>query len=197
MRRMRTYVIVIAIAVLVFGRVIVTAQQSTSAPSSPPLSVSDIEHGLKAGVTNTRMTALVKQYGVDFELTDAVEKELRAAGATGDLLLAVTRSSHPPVSSAAPTTGSHQGVIPPNLSPGDSDSVSESNAEGRALAAKLVAAMGGEAKLASIRSLKWKTIIQNSAQRAILPCKWKPLSCSRIIYTRSGDQHQLALLSSM
>jgi len=85
---MRTYFIVLA--VLVVAGSILQAQQSAQQDSSPPLSVSDIEHGLKAGVTNTRMAALVKRYGVDFELTDAVEKELKTAGANSDLLLAIS-----------------------------------------------------------------------------------------------------------
>jgi FKBP-type peptidyl-prolyl cis-trans isomerase FklB len=99
----RTYVIVIALAASLFARAFAQEQQSPST-NSPPLSVSDIDHSLKAGVTNTRMAVLVKQYGVDFGLTDAVEKELRAAGANSDLLLQIARnkrlngtleSSHP------------------------------------------------------------------------------------------------------
>jgi TPR repeat protein len=87
----RTYIIVITLAASLFCSA--SAQEKQPGPTiSPPLSVADIEHGLKAGVTNTRMAVLVKQYGVDFELTDAVEKQLRAASANGDLLLAISRS---------------------------------------------------------------------------------------------------------
>jgi len=88
---MRAYCSVIAIAILLVTSLFAQTQQAGSTSPSPPLSVSDVEHGLKAGVTNTRMAALVKQYGVDFELTDAVEKQLRTAGANTDLLLAVSR----------------------------------------------------------------------------------------------------------
>ena len=37
-----------------------------------PLSAADVEHGLKSAVPNARMASLVKQYGVDFELTHTV-----------------------------------------------------------------------------------------------------------------------------
>src|SRR5216684_5224991 len=57
-----------------------------------PLSAADVEHGLKSAVPNARMAALVKQYGVDFELTDGVEKELRSAGASDNLILQISRS---------------------------------------------------------------------------------------------------------
>jgi Skp family chaperone for outer membrane proteins len=98
---MRAHVFVLV--VLLFAGSILQAQQgATPQSSSPPLSVADVEHGLKAGVSNTRMAALVKQYGVDFDLSDAIEKQLRAAGATGDLLLDISRSRHsfsaPPIS---------------------------------------------------------------------------------------------------
>src|SRR5271157_4947326 len=57
-----------------------------------PLSAADVEHGLKSAVPNARMAALVKQYGVDFELTHTVENELRSAGASDDLILQIRRS---------------------------------------------------------------------------------------------------------
>ena len=60
--------------------------------SSRPLSVSDVEHGLNSAVPNVRMAALVKKYGVDFELTDAVKKELRSVGASDNLILQIGRS---------------------------------------------------------------------------------------------------------
>ena len=56
-----------------------------------PLSVADVEHGLKSSVPNARMAALVKQYGVDFELTHTVEDELRSAGASDNLILQIRR----------------------------------------------------------------------------------------------------------
>ncbi len=70
-----------------------SAGRTTRAQSGPrPLSAADVEHGLKSAVPNARMAALVKQYGVDFELTDGVEKELRSAGANDNLILQIGRS---------------------------------------------------------------------------------------------------------
>jgi tetratricopeptide (TPR) repeat protein len=98
-----------------------------SGSSGPPLSVSDIEHGLKAGVSTTRMAALVKQYSVDFELTDTIEKELRAAGANDELLLRIARtarfdSSTSPISSppSAPVHSAPQDSRPNAASSGSS-----------------------------------------------------------------------------
>jgi len=68
------------------------------------------------------MAALVKQYGVDFDLTDKVEKELRAAGAGDELLLRIAQSKHsseplrrdtspsPDVGSGAEPAGANQGL---------------------------------------------------------------------------------------
>ena len=69
------------------GRATPTAQHAPR-----PLSAADVEHGLKSAVPNARMAALVKQYGVDFELTHTVEDELRSAGASDSLILQIGRS---------------------------------------------------------------------------------------------------------
>jgi len=50
-------------------------------------SAAEVEHGLRSAVPNVRMAALVKQYGVDFELTHVVEAKLQSAGASNDLIL--------------------------------------------------------------------------------------------------------------
>src|ERR1700724_197109 len=70
-----------------------SAARTTRTPNAfRPLSAADVEHGLKSAVPNVRMAALVKKYGVDFELTDAVKKELRSAGASDNLILQIGRS---------------------------------------------------------------------------------------------------------
>jgi hypothetical protein len=62
-------------------------------PAGPkPLALTEIQDALKNGLSNAKVTALVKQYGVDFALSDEVEQQLRAAGADGDLLLAIAKS---------------------------------------------------------------------------------------------------------
>src|ERR1700687_1748024 len=63
--------------------------------ASRPLSFADVEHGLKSAVPNARMAALVKKYGVDFELTGAVKQELRSAGGSDNLILQIGRSRAP------------------------------------------------------------------------------------------------------
>jgi TPR repeat protein len=70
-----------------------TEGRTTPTQHAPrPLSAADVEHGLKSAVPNARMVVLVKQYGVDFELTHTVEDELRSAGASDNLILQISRS---------------------------------------------------------------------------------------------------------
>lgn len=56
-----------------------------------PLALSDVEQALTGGLSKARVAALVKEYGVDFALTDEAEKRLRAAGADETLLLAIAK----------------------------------------------------------------------------------------------------------
>src|ERR1700730_14212580 len=73
-----------------------SAGRTTRTPNAfRPLSAADVEHGLKSAVPNARMAALVKKYGVDFELTGAVKQELRSAGASDNLILQIGRSRAP------------------------------------------------------------------------------------------------------
>src|ERR1700688_4825987 len=73
-----------------------TAGRTTQTPNARrPLSAADVEHGLKSAVPNARMAALVKKYGVDFELTGPVKQELRSAGASDGLILQIGRSRAP------------------------------------------------------------------------------------------------------
>src|SRR6266481_2867687 len=73
-----------------------SAARTTRTPNaSRPLSAADVEHGLKSAVPNARMAALVKKYGVDFELTGAVKQELRSAGANDNLILQIARPRAP------------------------------------------------------------------------------------------------------
>jgi TPR repeat protein len=73
-----------------------TAGRTTRTPNARrPLSAADVEHCLKSAVSNARMAALVKKYGVDFELTHVVEAELRSSGASDTLILQISRSRSP------------------------------------------------------------------------------------------------------
>src|SRR5664279_3085941 len=69
-----------------------TGHTITAQKAPRPLSAADVEHGLKSGVPSARMAALVKQYGVDFELTDVVKGRLRSARASERLILQIGRS---------------------------------------------------------------------------------------------------------
>jgi len=85
-----TTLLVASILLFVVGSTEGRATPTQHAPR--PLSAADVEHGLKSAVPNARMAALVKQYGVDFELTHTVEDELRSAGASDNLILQIRRS---------------------------------------------------------------------------------------------------------
>ena len=86
------------VTTLLFGCILLVlvgsiAGRTITARHAPrPLSAADVEHALKSGVPNARMAALVKQYGVDFELTDVVKGQLRSAGASDSLILRIGRS---------------------------------------------------------------------------------------------------------
>src|SRR5580704_12584005 len=73
-----------------------SAARTTRTPNAfRPLSAADVEHALKSAVPNARMAALVKKYGVDFELTGPLKQELRSAGASDALILQIGRSRAP------------------------------------------------------------------------------------------------------
>lgn len=62
-------------------------------PTGPkPLGFDEVEEALKNGLPPKRMTALVRQYGVDFTMTTEQESRLRSAGADDSLILAVVQS---------------------------------------------------------------------------------------------------------
>jgi TPR repeat protein len=90
-----------------------SAGRTTKAQSVPrPLSITDVEHGLKSGVPNARMAVLVKRYGVDFELSAGIEKKLRAAGANHNLIQQIDRSTtrsggHSVEGPSGPAVGTH------------------------------------------------------------------------------------------
>src|SRR5712691_9029198 len=81
------------VAIILLFMVGSTAGLTTRTPNARrPLSAAEVEHGLTSAVPNARVAALVKKYGVDFELTHAVEAELRGAGANDNLILQISRS---------------------------------------------------------------------------------------------------------
>ncbi|HKZ52793.1 MAG TPA: PDZ domain-containing protein [Candidatus Acidoferrales bacterium] len=65
-------------------------EQMASLPT--PLTLEQVLKLLDAGVTPTRIETIVRERGVAFELTGDVERKLRAAGATAELLLAIAKA---------------------------------------------------------------------------------------------------------
>jgi hypothetical protein len=106
-------------------------------PGPPALTLEEVETALRNELPKARVASLANQYGVDFELTDDVEKRLRAVGADSNLLLdlvkaykgpakpkTVASASPPPAQSAPPRAPSPaasqpvaQSAPPPTSSP--------------------------------------------------------------------------------
>ena len=87
--------------------VVLAAQTSAS---KRPLALDEIEGLLKGGVSPRRASTLVEQYGVSFELTDALERKLRKLGADDKLLLVIAIKHVQPARSVQPV---EQTVPPP------------------------------------------------------------------------------------
>jgi TPR repeat protein len=69
---------------------------SSTKPSSktPAFSLTEVEAGLKGGITNKRMTTLVTTYGVDFSLNASARKTLADDGADEALLNTIASAKH-------------------------------------------------------------------------------------------------------
>jgi hypothetical protein len=67
-------------------------REKTSPKAKPAGNTRVFPQPVKSAVPNARMAALVRQCGVDFELTVGVEKALRSAGANDNLILQIGRS---------------------------------------------------------------------------------------------------------
>ncbi len=66
-----------------------------------PLSLTEVKKLLEGSVSPKRVATLVEQYGVSFDLTEDIEKELRELGADGDLLLVISKKRVQPVDTTA------------------------------------------------------------------------------------------------
>src|SRR3954467_8956006 len=67
-------------------------ETNLAAEGPKPLGEPEIEEALKNGVPKTRIMGLIKEYGVDFVLTNEFEQNLRTVGADSDLLLAIAKA---------------------------------------------------------------------------------------------------------
>jgi hypothetical protein len=61
-------------------------------PGPPALSLQEVQTALENGLSKKKITDMVNQFGVDFELTQETEQRLRTAGADSNLLLAIARA---------------------------------------------------------------------------------------------------------
>jgi hypothetical protein len=66
--------------------------KETKQSKAAPFSLSEVETGLKGGITSKRMTTLVQKFGVDFKLSAVVGKRLAEEGADDNLLQTISAS---------------------------------------------------------------------------------------------------------
>ena len=68
----------------------VQAELKTAGPG--PFTVQDVVDMLRGEISPKRVLTLVQQRGVDFALTDEIEKQIRDAGGDSDLLIAIAKT---------------------------------------------------------------------------------------------------------
>jgi hypothetical protein len=74
-------------------RGVIASVQATLVSAGPKaLTAAEVEEALRNGVPKPRLMTLVRQYGVDFALSNEVEDRLRKAGADSDLLLVIAKA---------------------------------------------------------------------------------------------------------
>ena len=91
-------------------------------PGPPPLTLEEVDTALRNELPKARIAALAGQYGVDFEITDDVDKRLRALGADSGLLLDLVKAYKGPArartaASAAPPPAQSAPPPAPSASP--------------------------------------------------------------------------------
>ncbi|HEV2177296.1 MAG TPA: redoxin domain-containing protein [Terriglobia bacterium] len=79
-----------------------------------PLSQDDVQLLLLGGATEQRMLALVSARGVDFQMTPALEKKLRDAGATDPIIAALNNAGPRRSEGAASAPGAGNSSLPPS-----------------------------------------------------------------------------------
>jgi len=75
-------------------------------PGPPALTLEEVETALRNDLPKSRIASLANQYGVDFELTDDVDKRLRSAGADSTLLLDLVKAYKGPTRAKAAAAAS-------------------------------------------------------------------------------------------
>ena len=69
-----------------------TVTVSLVAQGPKPLGKDEVGDLLKNGVPKTRIMGMISQYGVDFDLSNEIEQQLRSVGADSDMLLVIARN---------------------------------------------------------------------------------------------------------
>ena len=130
------------LACVLCASVVLLSAQTQSSPK--PLSKDDVINLLKGDVPAKRVETMVREHGIDFQITPETESELRKAGAT-DPLLAVLRDLAPKPPTLVVTTapGGAQVFV-------DDELIARTSAEGRLKISNLAA---GPHKLRV--SLRW------------------------------------------
>jgi TPR repeat protein len=60
--------------------------------TAKPFSLSEVEKGLRGGITPKRLATLIKQFGVNFSVTASIRQRLVQDGADGELIAAIAES---------------------------------------------------------------------------------------------------------
>ncbi len=109
--------------------------QARGQASKKPLSKEDVVHLLKGDVTPVRVSALAREQGIDFQMSPETERELRAVGATEDLVAKLRELA--PQSPASMGDSSDMATLLIGSNPGgaqvyvDDEFKGKTNAEGR------------------------------------------------------------------
>ncbi len=134
-----------------FGALLLVCVLVTPAPAQKtrkPLTQSEVTDLLVNDVPSARVAELVRQYGISFQLNADIERTLRDAGATDELIGALRDasakvSSPPPASAPAATTPAGPPVLIVQSTPGgaqvyiDDEPIGTTSPEGRLKLSKL------------------------------------------------------------
>lgn len=82
----------LATTVVITAAAITPLEAALERSGPKPLTAAEVEEALRNGVAGARIREMVRQYGVDFALTEEVERRLRSAGADDALLLAIAKA---------------------------------------------------------------------------------------------------------
>lgn len=97
-KRLRLYLLVMLLSIVLPGRLQALAADAPAAPAqeSKAISLKGLLDALKiGGLSSKELVAIVQERGVDFQLTGETEQKLKSAGASAELLAAVNASQRP------------------------------------------------------------------------------------------------------